>query len=225
MTRWLIYCVSLTLAAMATFAHAQIPQPISKPGLSVRAQSLSPGQYVWDIGEGVAFAGLQSDTNIRLSVSLADQRLYVYRGEQLIGAASVSTGKRGHSTPKGDFPISQKRRFHRSNKYSNAPMPFMQRLTWTGIALHSGRNPGYPASHGCIRLPHAFARDLFAITRPGTVVTIAERPGQAFYLDYDYNFAGLGDAELELAFDDTSRDRPHWYPHLLTYDTVTLLRF
>ena len=194
-------------------------------GLLARAQSLSPGQFSWDLGEGVALAGLQSDTSIRLTVSLSDQRLYVYRGEQLIGASSVSTGKRGHTTPKGDFPITQKRRFHRSNKYSNSPMPFMQRLTWTGIALHSGRNPGYPASHGCIRLPHAFARDLFAITRRGTVVTIAERPGQAFLLPYDYKFAGLGEEDVELAFDDGRGDRPHWYPHLLTYDTATLLRF
>src|SRR3546814_10651322 len=71
---------------------------------------------------------------------------------RLVGMASVSTGMKGHRTPTGEFPVLQKRQWHRSNLYSNAPMPFMQRLTWDGIALHAGHNPGYPASHGCIRL-------------------------------------------------------------------------
>jgi hypothetical protein len=84
----------------------------------------------------------------------------------------VSTGRKGHSTPEGVYAILQKQKWHRSNLYSNAPMPFMQRLTWTGIALHAGHNPGHPASHGCIRMPYAFARELYDLTRIGSQVRV-----------------------------------------------------
>lgn len=106
-------------------------------------------------------------------VSLPAQRAYVYRNGVRIGASPVSTGKPGHDTPSGIYTILQKHREHYSNLYDNAPMPFMQRLTWDGVALHAGRVPGYPASHGCVRLPRAFAEQLFAVTTPGTVVVIA----------------------------------------------------
>lgn len=107
-------------------------------------------------------------------VSLPMQRLHVYRNGVRIGEAAVSTGKPGHETPPGVFTILQKRREHYSNLYDNAPMPYMQRLTWDGIALHEGRVPGYPASHGCIRLPQGFAERLFSITGTGTVVVVAD---------------------------------------------------
>ncbi|HEX8654961.1 MAG TPA: L,D-transpeptidase family protein [Allosphingosinicella sp.] len=101
---------------------------------------------------------------VRILVSLPQQRLWVFRGRELVATSRVSTGKRGHETPAGSFPILQKRVEHYSNIYDNAPMPYMQRLTHYGIALHGGRVPGYPASHGCIRLPHAFARRLYRLT-------------------------------------------------------------
>ncbi|MCI4589610.1 L,D-transpeptidase family protein [Sphingobium sp. BYY-5] len=107
-------------------------------------------------------------------ISIEKQRVHVYSGDRLIGVASVSTGMKGHRTPVGEYPILQKRQWHRSNLYSNAPMPFMQRLTWDGIALHAGHNPGYPASHGCIRLPYAFARQLFMLTKIGTQVEVTQ---------------------------------------------------
>ena len=91
-------------------------------------------------------------------VSIPQQRAYVYRGGTLIGVTTVSTGRPGHDTPTGRFEILEKRREHFSNLYNNAPMPFMQRLTWDGIALHAGQIPGRPASHGCVRLPLEFAR-------------------------------------------------------------------
>lgn len=106
-------------------------------------------------------------------VSLPAQRAYVYRNGVRIGTSPVSTGKPGHDTPSGIYTILQKHREHYSNLYDNAPMPFMQRLTWGGVALHAGRLPGYPASHGCVRLPRAFAEQLYAVTTPGTVVVIA----------------------------------------------------
>ena len=124
---------------------------------------LAPGGYRW-MEEGGAGGPLY------MVISIEKQRVHVYRGDRLIGVASVSTGMKGHRTPTGAYPILQKRQWHRSNLYSNAPMPFMQRLTWDGIALHAGHDPGYPASHGCIRMPYAFARQLFALTRIGTLV-------------------------------------------------------
>jgi lipoprotein-anchoring transpeptidase ErfK/SrfK len=110
--------------------------------------------------------------SVRVLVSIPAQRAWVFRGSELLATTPVSTGKRGHETPTGTFPILQKRVEHYSNRYDNAPMPYMQRLTHYGIALHGGRVPGYPASHGCIRLPHGFARRLYHLTDFGTRVTI-----------------------------------------------------
>ncbi|HUD91252.1 L,D-transpeptidase family protein [Sphingobium sp.] len=129
--------------------------------------ALAPGGYRW-LEEGAVNGPLY------MVISIEKQRVHVYSGDRLIGIASVSTGMKGHRTPTGDYPILQKRQWHRSNLYSNAPMPFMQRLTWDGIALHAGHNPGHPASHGCIRLPYAFARQLFALTKIGTPVEVTQ---------------------------------------------------
>ncbi len=120
------------------------------------------------------------DRGVRILVSLPLQRAWVFDDGKLIDTTPVSTGKKGHSTPPGTFPILQKKVHHRSNKYSNAPMPYMQRLTWDGIAFHAGALPGYPASHGCIRLPRAFAKKLYGLTDYGTKVTITrEKPADA----------------------------------------------
>lgn len=105
---------------------------------------------------------LQSGTLI--VISKASQRMFVFSDGALWASAPVSTGRHRHATPSGVFPILQKRRYHRSNIYSRAPMPFMQRLTWEGIALHAGWVPGYPASHGCVRLPGELAGALFRLT-------------------------------------------------------------
>lgn len=107
-------------------------------------------------------------------IGIAEQRAWVYRNGVRIAVSAVSTGKAGHETPTGVFTILEKRREHYSNLYDNAPMPFMQRLTWDGVALHAGHLPGYPASHGCIRLPHAFSEKLFGITARGMTVVVAE---------------------------------------------------
>ena len=106
-------------------------------------------------------------------VSLARQRISIYGSDGLLAQSAVSTGRPGHRTPTGVFSVIQKNRFHRSNIYSGAPMPFMQRITWSGIALHAGVIPGYPASHGCIRLPHHFAAELWGMTKMGARVIVA----------------------------------------------------
>lgn len=112
---------------------------------------------------------------VRVVISLPQQRAFVYRGAALLWTSPVSTGKRGHSTPTGTFPILQKKVKHNSNLYNNAPMPFMQRLTHSGVAIHAGNLPGFRASHGCIRMPWSKAKKLFGITSHGTPVTITNQ--------------------------------------------------
>lgn len=107
-------------------------------------------------------------------VSLDEQYIYVYRNGVAIGVSPISSGRTGHETPTGVYTILQKEREHRSNLYDDAPMPYMQRLTWDGVAMHGGNLPGHPASHGCIRLPPSFAGKLFQATRRGGVVVIAD---------------------------------------------------
>ncbi len=109
---------------------------------------------------------------LSLIISLVDQTIDVYRGIELVDSSRISSGQTGYESPTGIFSILQKRRFHRSNIYSNAPMPFMQRLTWSGIALHGGRVPNQPASRGCIRLPMPFAEMLFGLTERSAHVII-----------------------------------------------------
>jgi len=129
------------------------------------AMRLRPGQYAW-----ASYAGDASPVHI--AIDLTNQRAFVFQGSALVGIATVSSGKPGHGTPTGTYPILEKAVWHRSNLYSNAPMPFMQRLTWGGVALHAGYNPGRPASHGCIRLPYGFARILFRATQVGGMVVV-----------------------------------------------------
>ena len=109
-----------------------------------------------------------------LIVSLREQRVDIYRGTSLVTSSKVSTGMRGYSTKAGVFTILEKKRMHHSNLYSGAPMPWMQRITWSGTALHAGVVPGYPASHGCIRLPFSFAPKLYKITGVGEHVVVAQ---------------------------------------------------
>jgi hypothetical protein len=111
---------------------------------------------------------------LQIVVSKEKQSLVVYDGETVVATSKVSTGKAGHTTPGGIFSILGKAKYHESNIYSNAPMPFMQRLTWSGIALHEGVVPNYPASHGCIRLPKAFATSLYQLTRTGAHVIVTD---------------------------------------------------
>jgi L,D-transpeptidase catalytic domain len=108
-------------------------------------------------------------------ISINDQHLSLYGSTGLIARAPVSTGMRGHPTPLGVFSVIEKQRWHRSNIYSAAPMPYMQRITWSGVALHAGVLPGFPASHGCIRLSNEFAIRLWRLTKIGTRVIIARR--------------------------------------------------
>jgi hypothetical protein len=111
-----------------------------------------------------------------IAISINQQKLKIYDANGFFAEAPVSTGMRGHPTPLGVFSIIQKHKFHHSNIYSNAPMPFMQRITWSGVAMHAGVLPGYPASHGCIRMPMAFAVKMWNWTKMGARVVVT--PGE-----------------------------------------------
>ncbi|WP_072395714.1 L,D-transpeptidase [Hyphomicrobium sp. CS1GBMeth3] len=111
-----------------------------------------------------------------VTISLARQRLTAYDANGSIASSPISSGRVGYATPTGVFTVVQKRRMHFSNLYDSAPMPNMQRLTWSGVAMHAGALPGYPASHGCIRLPHGFSKKLFGMTKMGTRVIVTRDP-------------------------------------------------
>jgi lipoprotein-anchoring transpeptidase ErfK/SrfK len=163
---------SAKTAATAKKASLDKAAAAAKAALPIeeRAAGLKPGHWVWQPDRS-------AEGEVEIVVSLPLQIAYIYRGGTLIGATTVSTGQPGKDTPTGRFSILQKREKHFSNLYDNAPMPFMQRLTWDGVALHAGAIPGYPASHGCIRLPPKLAAKLYAATHLGaTVVIVDEAP-------------------------------------------------
>ena len=148
---------AIGLGLMAPAAVAQTLKDI---------RDLKPGEFTWHPERSPAGP-------VAIIVSIPDQRVHVYRGGIRIGVSTCSTGKPGHETPTGVFTILQKDKHHRSSTYNNAPMPNMNRLTWDGIALHAGKLPGYPASHGCVRLPMAFSEKVFGVTHVGTPVILA----------------------------------------------------
>jgi lipoprotein-anchoring transpeptidase ErfK/SrfK len=127
--------------------------------------SVDPGKYLWrDVPESAG--------DERVVISLGDQLAYLYRGNDLMAVASISTGREGRESPTGVFQVLNKERMHHSSKYDDAPMPFAEFITDYGVAMHAGHNPGYPASHGCIRLPSGFAKKLYGVTDVGTPVLI-----------------------------------------------------
>ncbi len=153
--------------------------------IAVTAQQL-PTQNWWETGK--------INPVIHMIVNKAEQRVSVYADGIPIVKSNVSTGKNGYETPGGIFSILSKNRFHYSNLYSRAPMPFMQRLTWSGIALHGSNSvPDYPASHGCIRLPGKFASKLFKYTQKGAqvIVTGLDIRPQRFYSPNMFEIAGM----------------------------------
>ena len=127
--------------------------------------NLRPGQYLW-------VTAIPTEGETRVIIDTLTQLMYVYRGEQLVGVATISSGKRGMETPLGFWAVRTKKVKGYSRKYDNAPMPYMQMYDHMGIAFHAGPNPGYPASHGCVRLPLKFAEKLYGLTKVGTKVII-----------------------------------------------------
>jgi len=154
-----VTCFS-SFSLQAQFWGAKQPRPIETP-----KDSLKKGEFTW--APQLAPAG-----PILVTVSLDEQMAYTYRNGVLIGLATVSTGKKGHETPTGVFHTILKDAKHRSSKYNNAPMPYTQKFTTYGIALHAGGLPGYPSSHGCVHLPSEYAKLLFKETPLGMTVVV-----------------------------------------------------
>jgi len=148
-------------------APATIVRDPSLEDVAAQAAALRPGESTW-------LAGAPTQGAVLIVVDLAGQRATVYRDGRPVAITTVSSGTTGRETPTGTFPILGKEKIHHSNLYNSAPMPFMQRLTWHGVALHAGKLPGYPASHGCVRLPRAFAEQLFGVTRRGDLVVVSD---------------------------------------------------
>ncbi|QJE94913.1 L,D-transpeptidase [Luteolibacter luteus] len=156
-------------SAMAQPSFHTKGSPTGKP-----TGPLKPGEYWWN--PQMSPAG-----PVVVLVSLPLQTISVYRNGILIGRSSVSTGSKGHETPSGVFTILEKKQTHYSSTYDDAPMPNMQRLTWQGIAMHSGNLPGYAASHGCIRMPYDFSTLLYSITARGATVVIGNSKNQPHF--------------------------------------------
>jgi hypothetical protein len=157
--------IAMTFALSMPIAVAAQTLPV--PATDGRIEALKPGEYLWA-------PGIAPEGPVTIIVSLKTQKAFAYRNGVAIGVSTVSTGTKGFATPTGVFTVLQKDADHVSNLYKDAAMPFMQRLTWGGIAMHAGNLPGYPASHGCIRMPLAFAKLLFGITRMGITVVITQ---------------------------------------------------
>ncbi len=146
---------TIMIAALPYSADARKKQKVAEP---VKEEVVDPS----------AQAGA-----LTIIISLKNQSVQLYRADKLVDSSRVSSGRRGYSTPGGVFSVLQKNKWHRSNLYHGASMPYMQRLTWSGVALHAGVLPGYPASHGCIRLTHAFAKKIWGMTHMGQHVVVA----------------------------------------------------
>ncbi len=164
----LAFCTALlfstsAIAAGTPFWGAKAPVPFDTPPVL-----LKKGEFTW--APEIAPSG-----PILVVVSLDEQRAYAYRNNLLIGAAMVSTGKPGHETPTGVFSTILKDKDHHSSKYNNAAMPYTQKITNDGVALHAGGIPGYPESHGCVHLPSEFARLLFDAAPKGMTVVISDK--------------------------------------------------
>ena len=180
-------------------------------------EKLKPGQFIWN-------AQAAPEGPIVIVASLPEQIARVYRNGVEIGVAKVSTGKPGHNTPTGIFTILNKDKDHTSKTYGNAPMPYSERLTWDGVALHAGGVPGYPESHGCVHLPTRFAELLFGITSVGMTVVIASdssAPTDVAHAGFlsPVSARGAEDAEPRLASGDTWR----WEPEKSAEGPVTVV--
>ena len=192
----------IELGFLACVAASAAAHPATHQELSVieKAARLGPGQFVWE-------PEAASTGPVSMVIDLTRQRVLLYRGGVPIAASTISSGSKGRETPIGEFTILQKEVVHRSRTYDDAPMPYMQQLTSQGVAMHAGNLPGYPASHGCIRLPKAFAKLLYGVTELGTPVRITDAEQERRAAEYQRALeevtrktAGLqADAERALA--------------------------
>jgi hypothetical protein len=180
--------------------------------------ALKPGEFVWN-------PAVAPDGPIVVVVSLGEQRAYVYRNGVEIGVTTVSTGKPGHETPTGIFTVLQKDKDHRSSKYNSAPMPYQERLTWDGVALHAGGLPGYPESHGCVHLPSKFAEELFGASHMGMTVVVVDNKTAPIDVAHPAALAPVnadtGAAEIQARLQ--SGEKWRWQPEMSAEGPVSIM--
>jgi hypothetical protein len=160
---FLILAAALLVLGLFTLSAEKFTEGVR---VSPETGTLKPGEYVWEPERA-------PEGPLLIVASITEQVVYVYRNGIRIARSSISTGRPGHSTPTGVFTILEKEVHHTSSIYKGAEMPYMERVTWGGIALHAGDLPGYPDSHGCVRLPLEFSKLLFGVTMKGATVIIA----------------------------------------------------
>lgn len=204
--------VGTSLSAKTPFWGATAPVAFDTP-----SDQLKNGEFTW--APEIAPTG-----PIVVLVSLDEQRAYTYRNGILIGEATVSTGKPGHETPTGVFTTKLKDKDHHSSKYNNAAMPYTQKITNDGVALHAGGIPGYPESHGCVHLPSEYARLLFGASPLGMTVVIADAKTQPALVDHPpflapINATGADDIQARLSKDEAYR----WQPELQASGPVSIV--
>ena len=201
------FLVALSVMAVAPCAIPSAPL----------AQRLADAGFTW-------MPQLSPSGPLVIVISLPAQHAYVYRNGVRIAESNVSTGRAGFETPPGVYSILQKAREHFSNRYDNAPMPFMQRLSWDGVALHAGQVPGYPASHGCIRLPYAFAEKLFRLTSQGVTVVVADERVGGPAVAYPGFFAPVESLSgAPRVLDGPARQGFSWTPERATNGPLTIV--
>jgi len=204
-----ICALALLTGLSSTLVPPARAQSLESGTVMDAVRALKAGQYLW--APQLAPAG-----PMLIIINRTTQRLVVYRNGVPIAVSTVSTGRAGRRTPTGVFTILEKQVTHFSSLYDSAPMPFMERLTWDGVALHGGTLPGYPASHGCIRLPHPFAKLLYGETRLGTVVVITDSPELPRFVPAPT----LGTQSPEVA---PTGDGVTWFPELAPGGPVTVV--
>jgi hypothetical protein len=204
--------LSIAVVADIPFWGARAPVPFETP-----SDALKEGEFTW--APEIAPAG-----PIEVLVSLDEQRAYTYRNGVLIGESTVSTGKPGHETPTGVFTTKLKDINHHSSLYNSAPMPYTERLTNDGIALHAGGIPGYPTSHGCVHLPSEYARLLFDAAPLGMTVVIADRKTQPDIVDHPAFLAPVTDKGLLANHARLFADQPfRWEPEKSSRGPVSIV--
>ena len=217
-----VLCLLLVVGAQPQAAAPDATVPFWGAKASLPADTppdrLRHGEFVW-------MGGAVTSGPLVMVVSITEQKAYVYRNGILIGVTTVSTGRPGFVTPTGVFSTLQKSKDHRSTIYNNAPMPYMQRLTWGGVALHAGGLPGYPESHGCVHLPSEFARLLYDVAPVGMTVVLASQASEPQSVTHPGYLAPVSSANGEpitrapLAHSQTDR----WQPELSPTGPVSIV--
>jgi len=199
-------------SARAQFWGAKQPRPIETP-----KDSLKKGEFTWA-------PQLAPSGPILVTVSLDEQLAYTYRNGVLIGVATASTGKKGHETPTGVFHTILKDAKHRSSKYNNASMPYTQKFTSSGIALHAGGLPGYPSSHGCVHLPSEYARLLFTETPMGMTVMVTNNTKYPESIDHPAFLSPvMADGKIQEHERLSAKETYRWNPDISSSGPVSML--